>query len=134
MMPMRMRSLAPNTLDVARVPAKPVATLPINTRRDCIEAPCIALNKMIISCVSLRFSGSHSFRASGAGLGDAGKFSAAVAPFFGCGLEPEELVGAGSEGVAGRAGRDFDILVRKALMAWSHSSASTRRRWRTRHS
>src|SRR5215470_724945 len=36
MMPRRMRSLAPRTLDVARVPARPVATLPIKLRRDCI--------------------------------------------------------------------------------------------------
>src|SRR5438270_12359856 len=34
--PRRMRSLAPRTLEVARVPARPLATLPIKLRRDCI--------------------------------------------------------------------------------------------------
>src|SRR5580704_18059695 len=37
MMPMRMRSLAPRTLDAANVPARPVATLPMKLRRDCMD-------------------------------------------------------------------------------------------------
>ena len=37
MMPRRMRSLAPRALEVASVPARPVATLPMKLRRDCME-------------------------------------------------------------------------------------------------
>src|SRR5450432_858843 len=36
MMPRRMRSFAPSTLDAANVPASPV-TLPMKLRRDCME-------------------------------------------------------------------------------------------------
>ena len=37
MMPRRMRSLAPSTLDAAKVPASPVATLLMKLRLDCME-------------------------------------------------------------------------------------------------
>src|ERR1039457_1184551 len=37
MMPMRIRSLAPRTLDAANVPARLVATLPMKLRRDCMD-------------------------------------------------------------------------------------------------
>src|SRR5689334_20568145 len=37
MMPIRTRSLAPRTLEAANVPAKPVATLPMKFRRECMN-------------------------------------------------------------------------------------------------
>jgi hypothetical protein len=39
MMPRRMRSLAASTLGAAMAPAKPLATLPMKIRRDCMETP-----------------------------------------------------------------------------------------------
>src|SRR4029077_15912434 len=37
MMPIRMRSFAPRTLEAANEPARPEATLPMKLRRDCID-------------------------------------------------------------------------------------------------
>src|SRR5690349_18611788 len=44
MMPMRMRSLAPKTLEAANVPASPVATLPMKLRRDCMGKNSLGVN------------------------------------------------------------------------------------------
>src|SRR5271157_4898350 len=44
MMPMRIRSFAPNTLEAASVPARPEATLPIKLRRDC-------MGKLLLGCL-----------------------------------------------------------------------------------
>src|ERR1051326_2425505 len=44
MMPMRIRSLAPKTLEAANVPASPVATLPMKLRRDCMGKNSLGVN------------------------------------------------------------------------------------------
>src|ERR1022692_1085447 len=47
MMPRRIRWLAPRTLPAASVPAKPVATLPMKLRRDCMGTGSLDVNPII---------------------------------------------------------------------------------------
>src|ERR1039457_4636435 len=67
MMPMRIRSLAPRTLDAASEPARLVATLPMKLRRDCMDRILLLLrltDKTIIAK-----EGRQRMRSGGVGRG-----------------------------------------------------------------